>query len=76
MAKREPQIILKTDERKIHLELGLEGKFAAKSTGWDENRVLVEGDQLEIAVKGPIVRVGAPGVTRRSRLDRSRARRA
>ena len=49
MAKREPQIILKTDERKIHLELGLEGKFAAKSTGWDENRVLVEGDQLEIA---------------------------
>ena len=32
-----------------HLELGLEGKFAAKSTGWDENRVLVEGDQLEIA---------------------------
>jgi hypothetical protein len=76
MSKREPQIILKTDERKIHLELGLEGKFAAKSTGWDENRVLVEGDQLEIAVKGPIVRVGAPGVTRRSRLDRSRARRA
>ena len=54
MAKREPQIILKTDERKIHLELGLEGKFAAKSTGWDENRVLVEGDQLEIAVKGPM----------------------
>ena len=52
LAKREPQIILKTDERKIHLELGLEGKFAAKSTGWDENRVLVEGDQLEIAVTG------------------------
>jgi hypothetical protein len=36
MTKREPQIILKTDERKIHIELGLEGKFAAKSTGWDE----------------------------------------
>jgi hypothetical protein len=39
MTKREPQIILKTDERKIHLELGLEGKFAAKSTGWDEKPV-------------------------------------
>jgi hypothetical protein len=51
MAKREPQIILKTDERKIHLELGLEGKFAAKSTGWDENRVFLEGDRLEVAVK-------------------------
>jgi len=36
MGKREPQIILKTDERKVVLELGLEGKFAAKSTGWDE----------------------------------------
>ena len=26
----------KTDERQVVLELGLEGKFAAKSTGWDE----------------------------------------
>jgi hypothetical protein len=34
------------------LELGLEGKFAAKSTGWDENRVFLEGDTLEITVKG------------------------
>ena len=33
------------------LELGLEGKFSAKSTGWDENRVLLEGDRLEVAVK-------------------------
>ena len=50
MANRAPQIILKTAERKIHLELGLEGKFAAKSTGWDENRVFLEGDKLEVAV--------------------------
>ena len=34
MSKREPQIILKTDERGIHLELEREGKFAAKSSGW------------------------------------------
>ena len=39
MGKREPQIILKTEERSIHLELGRDGKFAAKSSGWDENRV-------------------------------------
>jgi len=51
MGKREPQIILKTDERKVVLELGLEGKFTAKSTGWDENRVFLEGDTLQIAVK-------------------------
>jgi hypothetical protein len=47
MIKREPQIILKTDERKVVLELGLQGKFAAKSMGWDENRVFLEGDNLE-----------------------------
>jgi hypothetical protein len=40
MGKREPQIILKTDERKVVLELGLGRKFGAKSTVWDENRVL------------------------------------
>ena len=51
MGKREPQTILKTDERKMVLELGLEGKFAAKSSGWDENRVFLEGDKLEIEVK-------------------------
>ena len=51
MGKREPQIILKTDERKIVLEIGLGGKFAAKSTGWDENRVFLEGDRLEVEVK-------------------------
>ena len=50
MVKREPQIILKTDERKIHLELTLGGKFAAKSTGWDKNRVFLEGDKLDVAV--------------------------
>ena len=33
------------------LELGREGKFAAKSSGWGENRVFLEGDKLEVAVK-------------------------
>jgi hypothetical protein len=48
---RERQIILKTDRRTIVLELGLEGKFAAKSSGWDENRVFLEGDVLEVSVR-------------------------
>ena len=64
MGKREPQIILKTDERKVVLELGLEGKFSAKSTGWDENRVFLEGDSLEVAVK----------ISSRSEIGRSRRR--
>jgi hypothetical protein len=28
-----------------------EGKFSAKSTAWDENRVFLEGDALDIKVK-------------------------
>jgi hypothetical protein len=50
MAAREPKTILNTDESKIHLEISLGGKFSAKSTGWDENRVFLEGDKLEVAV--------------------------
>jgi hypothetical protein len=46
---REPQVILKTDQRTVVLELGLGGKFVAKSSGWDENRTFLEGDVLEIA---------------------------
>ena len=41
-----------TDERKFMLELGLQGKFAVKSTAWDENRVFLEGDKPEIRIKG------------------------
>ena len=42
MSQLEPQTILKTDERSIHLEPEREGKFAAKLSGWDENRVFLE----------------------------------
>ena len=52
MAAHEPKTILKTDERKIVLELGLGGKFAAKSTAWDENHVFLGGDTLSVEVKG------------------------
>jgi hypothetical protein len=43
--------ILKTDERDVRLELGREEKFTAKSGGWDENRVFLEGDKLQVEVK-------------------------
>jgi hypothetical protein len=48
---REPQIILKTDQRTVVLELGRKGKSAAKSAGWDENRIFLEGDVLEVSVR-------------------------
>jgi hypothetical protein len=45
---REPQIILKTDQRTVLLEIGLGGKFQAKSSERDENRTFLEGDVLEV----------------------------
>jgi hypothetical protein len=36
---------------RVRLELGCEGKFTAKSSGWGENRVFLEGDKIELAVK-------------------------
>jgi hypothetical protein len=55
MSKERPEILLKTDTKTIMSELGREGKFSAKATGWDE--------KIEIsAVHGPwlIVKVQAP----------------
>jgi hypothetical protein len=43
---REPQIILKTDQRKIVLKLGARG-----SSSWNENKAFLNGDKLEVAVK-------------------------
>ena len=50
MSKRKPQFILKP-RRTVLLELGLQGKFIAKSSGWDESRVFLESNKLELAVK-------------------------
>ena len=65
---RERQIILKTDQRNILLEMGREGKFTAKSSSWDENRVFLEDDKREVAVKkgrwvDPSARWAAAGTT-------------
>jgi hypothetical protein len=45
---REPQIILKTDQRNVILELGLREKFQAKSSGWDENRTFSKALLLKL----------------------------
>ena len=50
MANREPQIILKNRRAENSPRARPGGKFAAKSTGWDENRVFLEGDKLEVVV--------------------------
>jgi hypothetical protein len=43
---REPEVILKTDERRIILDLGLERKLTARSSAWDDTKVCLEGDKL------------------------------
>jgi hypothetical protein len=43
---RERQIILKTDERRIILDLRLERKFTARSGAWNDTKVFLEGDKL------------------------------
>jgi hypothetical protein len=43
------------------LKLGREGKFSAKATGWDENKVIKPGEKIEIsAVHGPWLIVEMP----------------
>jgi hypothetical protein len=49
MSKERPKILLKTDTKTITLELGHDGKFSAKATGWDENRVIKPGEKSEIS---------------------------
>jgi hypothetical protein len=51
MSKREPQIIMKTGQRSTVIDLQRRGKFVTKSSGWDEDRIFLEGDKLEVAVK-------------------------
>jgi hypothetical protein len=61
MSNERPKILLKTDTKTITLELGREGKFAAKATGWDENKVIKSDEKIEIsAVHGPWLIVKMP----------------
>ena len=61
MSNERPEILLKTDSKTIILELGREGKFSAKATGWDENKVIKPGERIEVsAVHGRWLTVKMP----------------
>jgi len=62
--ERKRETILKTDRRTLVLELLLDGKFSVKSSSWGENRVVVEGDRLEITCAAA---AGFQPTSRRSR---------
>jgi len=48
---QERQIILKTDHRTVSWSWAGGEEFQAKSAGWDENRIFLEGDFLEVSVR-------------------------
>ena len=52
MAGRQPETIATWQDKKVVLELGPDGKFIGKASGWDENRVFLKGDKLQIEVRG------------------------
>jgi hypothetical protein len=41
-----PEILLITDNKTVLLELGHDGKFSAKSASWEENKVILPGDEI------------------------------
>ena len=47
-----PEILLITDNKTVLLELGNDGKFSAKSAAWEENKVLLPGEEKVIRAEG------------------------
>ena len=38
-----PEILLVTEAKTVHLEMGSDGKFSANSAAWEENKVIPRG---------------------------------
>jgi hypothetical protein len=43
-----PEILLKTDKATVVLELGRDGKFVVKTSSWEDNRTILDGEKLQI----------------------------
>lgn len=46
------ETLLVADNKTVVLELGRNGKYSAKSNSWEDNKVLLEGEELVIQVEG------------------------
>jgi hypothetical protein len=51
MADR-PETLLITDNKTVLLEMGRDGKFSAKSKAWEDNKVILEGEEMVIRGEG------------------------
>jgi hypothetical protein len=47
-----PEVLLATDNKTVLLSLERDGKFSAKSAAWEENKVMLPGEELVIRVEG------------------------
>jgi hypothetical protein len=61
MAK--PEILLKTDKTALHLERLPDGKFRVNAASWDEPKVILVGQVLEVRVNNQ-----QPWLIRRDRV--------
>jgi hypothetical protein len=59
--------MLITDSKAVVLEMGHDGKFSAKSNVWEDNKVLLEGEDLVIRVVGAAG--SSPATGRRTGAD-------
>ena len=50
--EQRPEILLITENKTVILEMGRDGKFSAKSNAWEENKVMLPGEELVIRVEG------------------------
>ena len=48
--EQRPEILLITENKTVILEMGRDGKFSAKSNAWEENKVVLEGEEIVIPV--------------------------
>jgi hypothetical protein len=48
--KSRPEILLKTDNKTVVLELERDGKFVAKSAPWEDNKVMLPGERLHLQI--------------------------
>ena len=46
-----PEILLITENKTVLLEMGRDGKFSAKSSAWEDNKVVLEGEEVVIQVE-------------------------
>ena len=66
--EQRPEILLITEDKTVHLEMGSDGKFSANSAAWEENKVIPRGrGSRDPRGRRPLVHRQAAGAGRKDR---------